>query len=113
MNVRDLIDALGGNAVVAAQLRVRSSAISNWRHLNALPPRILRPMKALCDGRGIEFSESWFREVSRTNRDDNRGPPATRLAMSKRKAGRADGDPAGHTMHFSCAGFAPSERRET
>lgn len=60
--VSDFIDALGGNGVVADIAGVGSSAVSNWRKFDRLPPRLYLRFAAAARERGVEAPERLFEE---------------------------------------------------
>ena len=66
--VTDFIDALGGNKIVAASLNLRSSAISNWRAFNAIPPEYALDFQSLCKERGVVFDAALFKRLKREER---------------------------------------------
>lgn len=68
MNANELIDALGGTAIVAGILGVRKSAVSNWRRFDAIPSRLYLRLAAAGRERGIQVPETAFREVPRAER---------------------------------------------
>lgn len=76
MTTDELIDALGGTKTVATQLGVNPSAVSNWRKLGALPPRLFMPFRDLCEGACVSLDELLFREIPREQREDARGDAA-------------------------------------
>jgi hypothetical protein len=80
--VDDLITALGGTTAVAVLLAVRPSAVSNWRRLNSLPPRLFVRFRKICAENGIALNETVFREVLRTDR-----APATEDVAAEDAAG--------------------------
>jgi hypothetical protein len=64
MDANELIDALGGNRMVAKLAGVRPSAVSNWRRFGAIPPRLFILFRDACRERGIEMPEEIFKVVS-------------------------------------------------
>ena len=62
MTASDLIDALGGNRVVADLIGVGSSAVSNWRKHDKLPPRLYLQFAAIGRERGVDVPERLFEE---------------------------------------------------
>lgn len=64
MTVNDLIERLGGNASVANIAGVGSSAVSNWRRLGCLPPRLYLKIADACAREGFEAPRALFRALS-------------------------------------------------
>lgn len=62
MTASDVIDALGGNRVVAAIFGVRSSAVSNWRAQNRFPPRLHYRLAKECEAQGIKVDPRIFQD---------------------------------------------------
>lgn len=63
MEASDFIDALGGTAEVGRLAGVKPSAVSNWRRLGAIPPRLFLRLREVSRARGIEAPEEVFRET--------------------------------------------------
>ena len=63
MTADELIDAFGGNMVLAEIAGVRSSAVSNWRRFGRLPPRLYLRITAAGRERGIEVPPDLFGET--------------------------------------------------
>ncbi len=53
----DVIDALGGNRIVAQIFGVRSSAVSNWRASDRFPARLHYRLAKECEVRGVRLDE--------------------------------------------------------
>ncbi len=63
--VAQLINALGGDTVVAQLTGVRNSAVRNWRMYGAFPPRLAIRLKRAAEARGLEAPDELFREGSK------------------------------------------------
>lgn len=63
MTADELIDAFGGNLVLAEIAGVRSSAVSNWRRLGRLPPRLYLRLAAAGRERGVAVPPELFEET--------------------------------------------------
>ena len=63
MTASELIDALGGNEMVAKIAGVGKTAVSNWRRYGFLPPRLFLIIAAAGRERGVDVPERLFREV--------------------------------------------------
>jgi hypothetical protein len=68
MTASDLIDALGGNRGMAAIAGVLPTAVSNWRKIGRIPPRLYLPIAAAGRARGVAVPEGLFLPA----RDDER-----------------------------------------
>lgn len=55
-----LIDALGGNAAVAALTGRRSSAVSNWRKRGRVPAELSRVLESALGEKGRQVAPSLF-----------------------------------------------------
>lgn len=58
--VADIIDALGGNAVVARFLDAKPSTISEIKRRNSLPPKFFRAIVTLAEQKGIDWVTADF-----------------------------------------------------
>jgi len=66
MEVKDVIDALGGTAAAARLFDVGPSAVSNWKRENAFPERIHFRLFKLCQERGVKLPEKLLSTTSRS-----------------------------------------------
>ena len=63
MNAGELIDELGGNAVVAQMAGVLPTAVCNWRRHGCFPPRLSIRLRAAARAYGVAIPDELFREM--------------------------------------------------
>lgn len=62
--VSELIDALGGSAAVARALRVRLSAVSQWKARQTVPASRHAKLFAMAQARGIDWRPPGFERLA-------------------------------------------------
>lgn len=69
MTVSDFIESLGGTIKVAILLGLpRHTAVSNWRSLDAIPPKHRKRFERVCKAQGIDLPPALFREITESER---------------------------------------------
>jgi len=76
MTANELIDAFGGNRKMAKIAGVLTSAVSNWRKIGRLPPRLYLRIAAAGREQNIPVPEGLFKATT----DEERRAPSSEAA---------------------------------